>query len=187
MSERRSPEERLIERAKNGDLRAFEEVYKQYGRKLFGLCLRMCGNEADAEELMQEIFMNLLGKIKTFRGDAKFSTWLYRVGVNTCISHLRRRRIQQIPLDEELESSPVMGVNAPPLLQRESLKRALAELPAGYKSAVIMHDIQGFNHREIADVMGISIGASKSQLFKARRRLRELIEGSRTADGRVSG
>ena len=82
-------EEEVIERCKNGDLQAFEALFEQFGRRLYGLCLRMSGNSADAEDLMQEIFVLVLTKIKTFRGEAKFSTWLYRLAVNACISHLR--------------------------------------------------------------------------------------------------
>jgi RNA polymerase sigma-70 factor (ECF subfamily) len=169
-------EEKLIERCKSGDLRAFEEIYNSFGRKLYGLCLRMSGNEADAEELMQEVFVILLSKIKSFRGEAKFSTWLYRIGVNTCISHLRKKRIKQVSFDEEPERIDSLGTPAAPLAQRESLKRGIAGLPAGYRAAVIMHDIQGMNHNEIAEVLGITVGASKSQLFKARRKLRDFLE-----------
>jgi RNA polymerase sigma-70 factor (ECF subfamily) len=171
-------EEKLIERCKNGDLRAFEEIYNSYGRRLYGLCLRMSGNNADAEELMQEVFMILLAKIKSFRGEAKFSTWLYRIGVNTCISWLRKKRITQVSIDDTPELSETLGRPPAPLAQRETLKRGIAGLPAGYRAAVIMHDVQGMNHNEIAEVLGITVGASKSQLFKARRKLRDYLEGS---------
>ncbi|HUX08593.1 MAG TPA: sigma-70 family RNA polymerase sigma factor [Acidobacteriota bacterium] len=171
-------EEKLIERCKNGDLRAFEDLYKQYGRKLYGLCLRMSGNEADAEELMQEVFVILLSKIKSFRGDARFSTWLYRITVNTCISHLRKKKIKQVSLEDEPETSGALSVEPAPMAQHETLKHGIAGLPAGYRAAVIMHDVQGLNHNEIAEIMGISVGASKSQLFKARRKLRDYLNGT---------
>jgi RNA polymerase sigma-70 factor (ECF subfamily) len=169
-------EDRLIERCKAGDIRAFEDLYRKYGRRLYGLCLRMSGSREDAEELMQDVFVVLLGKIGSFRGDAKFSTWLYRIAVNVCISRLRKRRSDQVSIDDE-EGGP-LEIPAPssPVIQRALLKRAIANLPAGYRAVVIMHDIQGFNHKEIAGIMGISVGASKSQLFKARRRLRRMIE-----------
>jgi len=178
-------EKKTIDRCKDGDLRAFEEIYRQYGRKLYGLCLRMSGNEADAEELMQEIFVILLKKIKTFRGEASFSTWLYRIGVNTCISHLRKGRIKSVPLPDEMDSSAAVGVAPPPMAQHEGLERAIAELPAGYRAAVIMHDVQGFNHKEIAAILGITEGASKSQLFKARRKLRGMIGSPFYSRGRA--
>ena len=171
-------EEKLIERCKHGDVRAFEDIYNKYGSKLYGMCLRMSGNEADAEELMQEVFVILLSKINAFRGDARFSTWLYRITVNTCISHLRKKKFKQVPLDDEIETSGSLSVAPAPMAHRESLKRGIAGLPAGYRAAVIMHDIQGLNHREIAEIMGISVGASKSQLFKARRKLRDYLNGA---------
>ncbi len=168
-------EEEVIERCKNGDLQAFEALFEQFGRRLYGLCLRMSGNSADAEDLMQEIFMLVLTKIKTFRGEAKFSTWLYRLAVNACISHLRKRRPGSISFDlGEFEAAEFSSAPEP-IVRRTALKRAIAELPVGYRTAVILHDIQGYKHTEIAAMRGISVGASKSQLFKARRALREVL------------
>lgn len=171
-------ETQIIQRCKDGDLHAFEEVFHRYGGKLFGLCLRMCGNRSDAEDMIQEIFVLLLNKIQAFRGESRFSTWLYRVAVNACISHLRRRRDAQVPLDDDLPEPVSRAADAPDAaVHRTALIRALGQLPEGYRAAVILHDIQGFNHEEIAGILGISVGASKSQLFKARRRMRELMTG----------
>lgn len=168
----------LIERCKGGDLHAFESLFEEFGKKLFGLCLRMSGDRHDAEDIIQEIFVILINKIKAFRGDSKFSTWLYRVAVNTCISFLRKKKAATVPLEDSIASRPELMVNPQPLVRREALKKAIAMLPDGYRTTVIMHDIQGYNHREIAEIMGISIGASKSQLFKARRKLREMISAA---------
>lgn len=167
-------ENEIVQRCKSGDLNAFEELFNRYGTKLFSLCLRMSGNREDAEDLMQEIFVILFKKIHAFRGDARFTTWMYRIAVNTCISHLRKKKGIMVSADVELEK-PKFAQNPAAVLQRTLLKKAIADLPPGYRSAVIMHDIQGFNHREIASILGISVGASKSQLFKARKKLREFM------------
>ena len=186
MGEQRARDTELVQRCKAGDVSAYEELYKLHGNKLFGLCLRMSGDRGEAEDLMQEIFVIVIKKIKAFRGDAKFSTWLYRVAVNTCISHLRKRKTPPVDIADH-ESNPAMSTRPDPLAQRAALKKAIAALPEGYRTAVIMHDIQGFNHKEIADILGITEGASKSQLFKARRKLREMIanpfESERAAEG----
>jgi len=174
MDEQKRMDNELVQRCKAGDVKAYEELYKLYGNKLFGLCLRMSGNRGEAEDLMQEIFVILIKKINAFRGDAKFSTWLYRVAVNTCISHLRKRKGTKVDIEDHV-TNPAMTTRPDPLAQRAALKKAISELPEGYRTAVVMHDIQGFNHKEIAEILGITEGASKSQLFKARRKLREMI------------
>lgn len=169
-------ERKIVHGCKNGDLRSFERVFELYGRKLFGLCFRMTGSYADAEDLMQEVFMTVLTKIKAFREEARFSTWLYRVAVNKCISHLRKNRQVFVSSENGDETIEELRVKQPPVLKRTALEGAIAELPHGYKTAVILHDIQGFNHKEIGEIMGITEGASKSQLFKARRKLRDILE-----------
>ena len=180
-------EQKLIAKCKDGDLAAFEAVFDSYGRKLFGLCLRMSGSHEDAEDLMQEIFMVLLTKIKGFRGESKFSTWLYRIAVNTCLNHIRKQKGIMVSLNPE-EERPEWGSSADsPSLQRTALKRAISSLPPGYRAAVILHDIQGFNHKEIAGILGISEGASKSQLFKARRKLRDYMKVSYARGPATSG
>lgn len=178
----------IIQRCKDGDLHAFEELYAKYSRKLYGLCLRMSGNQNDAEDYMQEIFIVLLKKIKAFRGESKFSTWLYRVAVNTCISQLRKRKGIMVAPESALDRKPAQLNVTPQVIHRTTLTRAIAQLPDGYRSAVILHDIQGFHHHEIGQILGISVGSSKSQLFKARRKLREILghpnqylQGARTA------
>lgn len=169
-------EHRVIERCKAGDLSAFEVLFERYGRKLYGLCLRMSGNQEDAEDLLQEVFVILLNKIKSFRGESKFSTWLYRVAVNTCLNHIRKRRDDVITLEGEQIPPLESNFDGDQAVKRAALRRAIVGLPPGYRAAVILHDIQGFNHKEIAEIMGISEGASKSQLFKARRKLRGMLK-----------
>lgn len=174
-------EAQTIQRCKNGDLEAFEAVFKQYGDKVFGLCYRMSGNRAEAEDLVQEIFIILIKKIKAFRGDAKFSTWLYRISVNFCISHLRKRKTRnEADVDFDVAARG-MEAKSDDALQRAALKKAIAGLPDGYRASLVLHDIQGYSHKEIAGMLGISEGGSKSQLFKARKKLREVV-GKWTAD-----
>jgi RNA polymerase sigma-70 factor (ECF subfamily) len=168
-------EAQLIQRCKDGDLHAFETLFKDYGDKVFGLCLRMCGNRQEAEDLVQEVFIIIIRKIKAFRGESKFSTWLYRITVNFCISYLRKQSRKKetnenFDVVASLKTAPTQD-----LVHRESLKKAIAQLPDGYRASVILHDIQGYNHREIANMLGITVGSSKSQLFKARRKLREYV------------
>lgn len=165
----------VIERCKSGDIHAFGTLFEEFGEKLFGLCLRMSGDRNDAEDIIQEIFVILIKKIRAFRGDAKFSTWLYRVAINTCISFLRKKKSITVSLEDVLASRSELAVKPQPVIQRELLKKAITLLPDGYRTTIVLHDIQGYNHREIAEIMGTSIGASKSQLFKARKKLKDLI------------
>jgi len=168
-------EAHIIQRCKNGDLDAFEQVYKRFGNKVFGLCLRMVKNRETAEDLVQEVFVLLLRKINTFRGDAKFGTWLYRIATNTCLSHLRKQNTRRESTDTYETAVQLQQAPEEDLAHRQALKSAIAELPEGYRASVVLHDIQGYTHNEIGEMLGITSGASKSQLFKARRKLREHV------------
>jgi len=148
--------------------------------------LRMVGNPAEAEDLTQEAFLQLFRKIHTFRGDAAFSTWLHRLSVNVVLMRLRKKTLPQTSLDEPADaddesSGPKRDVGAEdPLIEgsldRVRLERALVELPPGYRMVFLLHDVQGYEHNEIAKIMDCSIGNSKSQLHKARTRLREILQ-----------
>ena len=161
----------IIQRCKAGEMNAFEELFELYGHKLYSLCYRMSGSHENAEDLMQEIFVILVKRIKSFRGDAQFSTWLQRVGVNACIDFLRKNKIQHIALDETASYSKDIS-SAKKMEEHYGIKKALMALPDGYRSVVILHDIQGYKHAEIAKMRGTSEGSVKSQLFKARRKMR---------------
>jgi len=149
------------------------------------LCLRMVKNTAEAEDLAQEAFLQLFRKIATFRGESAFSTWLHRLAVNVVLMRLRKKTAIVSSLDEITEpddesSGPRRDFGGPDLrlagsIDRMNLQRAIEQLPAGYKSVFVLHDMQGYEHNEIAVIMGCSIGNSKSQLHKARMRLRELL------------
>ncbi len=175
---------KLVERAKKGDEAATEELYRLHSRRVYGLCIRMVANQAEAEDLTQDIFLQAFRKIHTFRGEATFSTWLYRLGVNTVLMHLRKKPHAEVSLDEISQSNGdvIRGIEPADktdhgqiMVSRLVLQRALEQLPPGFKRAVVMHDLEGYAHHEIARLTGRSVGSSKSQLHKARHRLRELL------------
>jgi len=199
-SEKRSEAEAIL-RARNGDRPAFEYLYWLHSRRVYALCLRMVGNTADAEDLTQEVFLLLLRKIDTFRGESAFSTWLHRLAVNLVLMRLRKKSppIDSIeaaldPEDETASPHPASMIGAPDLLlegsiDRLNLERCIERLPVGYRTIFVLHDVQGYEHHEIAGILGRSVGVSKSQLHKARTRLRELlheVQREKTRDERMA-
>ncbi len=180
-------EAEAIERAKLGDAEAFESLYHLHKRRVYSLCLRMTANTAEAEDLTQEAFLQLFRKIGTFRGESAFSTWLHRMAVNVVLMHLRKKGLPVVPLEDTLETeeeSPRKepGAQDPVLagaVDRMQLRRAVEALPPGYRTIFVLHDVEGYEHNEIAGIVGCSIGNSKSQLHKARMKLRESLKTSR--------
>lgn len=180
-------EAEAIERAKQGDAAAFEVLYNLHKRRVYSLCLRMTTNTAEAEDLTQEAFLQLFRKIGTFRGESAFSTWLHRMAVNVVLMQLRKKGLQLVPLEDETEGeeeTPKKDYGAQDAvlagsIDRLQLKNAIDRLPPGYRSIFVLHDVEGFEHNEIAQMVGCSIGNSKSQLHKARMKLRELLKTSR--------
>lgn len=180
------PEAEAIRLAQRGDGAAFERLYQLHSRRVYALCLRMVGNTAEAEDLAQEAFLQLFRKIHTFRGESAFSTWLHRLAVNVVLMKLRRKSLPVTSLEEATEpdeesDGPRKDIGGPDLrlsgsIDRVNLERAIEQLPPGYKTVFVLHDVQGYEHNEIAEIMGCSIGNSKSQLHKARTRLRELLQ-----------
>jgi RNA polymerase sigma-70 factor, ECF subfamily len=178
-------EAEAIQRAKGGDRSVFEYLYRAHSRRVFALCLRMLGNTAEAEDLTQDAFLVLLRKIHTFRGESAFSTWLHRLTVNLVLMHLRKKSAatvsMELAVDPEGEiDSPSIDIGAPNLLlegsiDRINLERCIQRLPVGYRTIFVLHDIEGYEHREIAERLGRSVGDSKSQLHKARTRMREQL------------
>jgi RNA polymerase sigma-70 factor (ECF subfamily) len=179
------PEAEAIRRAQQGDAAAFERIYQLHNRRVYSLCLRMVGNTAEAEDLTQEAFLQLFRKISTFRGESAFSTWLHRLAVNVVLMRLRKKTgtessLEEVTEPDEESGGPRKDFGAPDIklsgsIDRVNLKRAVDQLPAGYKAIFVLHDVQGYEHNEIAEILGCSIGNSKSQLHKARMRLRELL------------
>lgn len=179
-------ESEAITRAQQGDGAAFESLYKAHCKHVYCLCLRMLKNAAEAEDLTQQVFLQLFRKIGTFRGDSAFSTWLHRISVNAVLMHLRRKPqadSQIESLDDTraggVDSDQLSGVGtvAPRVIDSLNLKRAIRRLPDGYKRFFLMHDVMGYRHAEIAALLGCSTGCSKSQLHKARKSLRRLLQG----------
>ena len=177
-----STEKQTIRLAQMGDAAAFERIFRKYGRRVYALCLRMVRNTTEAEDLTQETFLQLFRKIHTFRGESVFSTWLHRVSVNVVLMRLRRKNLTEVPLESSSEEEDPykteIGAPDPVLsgaIDRINLDRAIDELPPGYRRAFMLHDVEGYEHEEIAQILGCSVGNSKSQLHKARMRLRDLL------------
>ena len=177
-----------IERAKQGDAIAFQELYDRHKRRVYSLCLRMTANTAEAEDLTQEAFLQLYRKIATFRGESAFSTWLHRLSVNVVLMHLRKKSLPVVSLEESTqageEDTPKKDFGAEDLalagsIDRLQLRKAVDDLPPGYRTIFVLHDIEGYEHNEIAAIVGCSIGNSKSQLHKARMKLRDLLKTNR--------
>jgi RNA polymerase sigma-70 factor (ECF subfamily) len=191
------PEAEAIRLAQQGDERGFERIYRLHSQRIYALCLRMMrGNAAEAEDLTQESFMQLFRKIGTFRGEAAFSTWLHRLAFNIVLMRLRRHSYQAVSLDETPEPGEdpkqtrreigSRDLRLAGSVDRLDLERALAQLPSGYKEIFILHDVEGYEHHEIASIRGCSLGNSKSQLHKARTRLRQLLQpGGGERDQRI--
>ena len=173
----------LARAAGEGDMTAFEELYQRHNRRVYSVCLRMTHNVSEAEDLTQEAFIQLFRKIGSFRGDSAFTTWLHRLTVNQVLMHFRKRSVKLERTTEEGET-PVQIVqgsenpNKMPVLDRISLDRAIAKLPPGYRSVFVLHDVEGHEHEDIARILGVAVGTSKSQLHKARMKLRRLLKSS---------
>ena len=175
----------LAERICAGDLAAFEELYRVHSGRLYSVACRMLGNPADAEDLLQEIFLAAHRKLVSFRGESALGTWLYRLGTNLCLDHLRSRAARTNQLTGALDDEPALpdassGRLADRTVTKMDLERALAQLPEGCRAAFVLHDVEGLEHREVAEVLGIAEGTSKSQVHKARLRLRALLSAPRT-------
>ena len=170
----------LCQLAASGSLAAFEIIYQRYHRRTYSLTMRMTNNTSEAEDLTQEVFIQLFRKAGSFRGDSAFSTWLHRLTVNQVLMHFRRRSVknEKVSDDGEMPEQTVHGTANPnkmPVVDRIALKNAIGELPNGYRNVFILHDVEGYEHEEVARMMGISVGTSKSQLHKARLKLRGLL------------
>jgi RNA polymerase sigma-70 factor (ECF subfamily) len=168
-------EANLIERCRRHEPGAFEQLYREHAARVYNLACRLSGSLTDGEDLAQEVFIQVYRKLDSFRGDSALGTWIYRLATNLCLDHLRRRRVAGRdlgPLDETVRP-PASG---PPLrADAMDLERAITRLPAGYRAAFVLHDVEGFNHHEISGILGIAEGTSKSQVHKARLKLREYL------------
>jgi RNA polymerase sigma-70 factor (ECF subfamily) len=158
----------------------FEDLYRKHYRRVYSICLRMTGNIAEAEDLTQEVFIQLHRKIGSFRGEAAFTTWLHRLTVNQVLMHFRKRSVRsELTTDDgEMPDSidpETINPESMPIVDRIALESAIAQLPPGYRTVFVLHDVEGYEHEEIAKMLGCSAGTSKSQLHKGRLKLRRLL------------
>ena len=167
--------------AANGDLAAFERIYQTYYRVVYSRCLRMTRSISEAEDLTQDVFIQVFRKLKTFRGESSFSTWLHRLTVNAVLMHFRKPRLkyEQTSLDDSAPDQYVSGnesYNKLSIVDRIALNEAIRQLSPGYRAVLILHDVEGYEHGEISEILGCAVGTSKSQLHKARMKLRRLLQ-----------
>jgi len=183
-TKRPESERSLVQRAQKGDEQAFAALFQSHKKRVYSVCLLMTKDIAEAEDLTQEAFLQVFRSVSSFRGDSAFSTWLYRVAVNTVLMKLRRRKSPPIvSLDEPVSpESPSLrrdvGRVDPRLngtIDRITLRRAMQELPEGCREIFVLHEVQGYQHHEIAEMLDCSVGNSKSQLHKAKMKMRDLL------------
>jgi len=187
-------EAEVIRKAQAGDAACFEALYNHHKRRIFSLCLRMTNNYAQAEDFMQEAFLQLYRKIASFRGESAFSTWLHRLSVNIILMHWRKKGLNEVSLEETLdphsEDGPKKDIgkrddSLHSSIDRMTLENAISNLAPGYRIIFLLHDVEGYEHNEIAEMLGCSIGNSKSQLHKARMKLRSLLPRAGTKNVNV--
>ena len=182
--------DQYVQLAAQGDIAAFEEIYRSHHRRVFNQCLRMTRNVSEAEDLTQDVFLQLYRKLKTFRGESAFTTWLHRLTMNVVLMHFRKtavrpdQRSDRIPEQLELASRGA-GSESSVILNRIYLDEALQQLSPGYRAVLILHDVEGYEHNQIGEILGCAVGTSKSQLHKARKKLRRLLKKRATQGARV--
>ncbi|HEV8431121.1 MAG TPA: RNA polymerase sigma factor [Pyrinomonadaceae bacterium] len=180
--------DRNVQLAAAGDMAAFEQVYQTYHRRVYAHCLRMTRSVAEAEDLTQEVFIQLYRKLKTFRGDSLFTTWLHRLTTNAVLMHFRKvaARLERTTDDDGETLNEFAGgtLNNGSLIDRIALDEAIRQLSPGYRAVFILHDIEGYEHHQISKILGCAVGTSKSQLHKARMKLRRLLRPRKSAPSR---
>ena len=177
----------VIKRAQKGDADAFAALFHAHKARIYSVCLRMTNNATEAEDLAQDAFLQVFRKIATFRGASAFSTWLHRVAVNTVLMHFRKKSLNQVSLEEPYNDSDGAHIRREygakdyrlaGCVDRVTLACAIKELPRGYRTIFLLHEVQGYDHQEIAEMLGCCAGTSKSQLHKAKLRIRERLARS---------
>src|SRR5215210_1406115 len=177
----RASDYELAQRAAAGDMQAFDELFRLHRRLVYGLSLRMTQDAAEAEDITQEVFVLLFRKVGGFRGEANFTTWLHRLTVNQVLMRFRKNKARREDALEDEDGQPhepapaSAAPKASQLVDRISLENAIAKLPPGYRAAFILHDVEGYEHEEVARILGCAVGTSKSQLHKARTKLRKIL------------
>jgi RNA polymerase sigma-70 factor, ECF subfamily len=167
----------LVALCQAGDVDAFEALYRQHSARLYSLACRMAGSPEEGEDLLQEIFLQVHKKLGSFRGDAALGTWLYRLAMNHCLDFVRSRQARMNLVTDALDvdGAPEHAARRETPVARLDLERAVQRLPDGYRAAFVLHDVEGLDHKQIADMLGISEGTSRSQVFKARMKLRQML------------
>lgn len=178
----RAEEQDLVARCRKGDWGAFETIYRRHSTSLYNLAYRMVGNPTDAEDLLQEVFLLVYNKLESFQGQAALGTWLYRIATNRCLDHLRSRAKRNQSKTDSLDQGYERADVATPketTTERMDLDRCIAKLPDSYRAAFLLYDVQGFEHREVANILGVAEGTSKSLVHKARLKIRECLGQTR--------
>jgi RNA polymerase sigma-70 factor (ECF subfamily) len=171
----RAQDDELVARCRKGDLSAFEAIYRRHSTSLFNLAYRMVGNASDAEDLLQEIFLLAYNKLPSYQGQAALGTWLYRVATNRCLDHLRSRAARNQAVTESLDGRerPLSSAPVESTPERLDLEQSVGRLPDSYRAAFLLYDVEGFDHKEVAAILGVAEGTSKSLVHKARLKIRE--------------
>jgi RNA polymerase sigma-70 factor (ECF subfamily) len=164
----------IVQLAANGDAAAFEELYRRHYRRVYSLCFRLTYSASDAEDLTQNVFIQLFRKLNTFRGASSFTTWLHRLTVNEVLMHFRKTTVRRERTTED-DTTPTQIVRMS-VVDRIALDEAIRQLSPGYRAVLILHDVEGYEHEEIGKILGCAVGTSKSQLHKARMKLRRLLK-----------
>ena len=164
-------------RCQAGDVDAFEKLYREHSGRIYALATRMAGSPEEGEDLLQEIFLQAFRKMGTFKGDSAIGTWLYRLALNHCLDFVRSKQAKMGKVTETLDADgsfePAARLESP--ITRIDLERALAKLPPGCREVFVLHDVEGFDHKEVGQMLGIAEGTSKSQIFRARLKLRAML------------
>lgn len=179
VSDVRATDLALVARCRDGDMDAFEQLYRDHATRLYNLAYRMAGSADAAEDLVQEMFLLAHRKLDTFKGESSLGTWLYRLGVNLCVDYLRSRQHRMDQTTDSLDAGdvPPAATTKELTVTRIDLERAIAQLPESYRTAFVLHDVEGFGHNEIGRMLGIAEGTSKSLVHKARMKLRQWLAG----------
>jgi RNA polymerase sigma-70 factor (ECF subfamily) len=171
----------LVDRCRRGEAEAFEELYRLHASRVYNLACRFSGSLVEGEDLLQDVFVQVFKKLHTFKGEAALGTWLYRLATNVCLDYVRSREGRARQITDQIADEPALPARRdtrPMRADRIDLERAIAALPLGYRAAFVLHDVEGFEHHEVAEMLGIAEGTSKSQVHKARLRIREYLAGA---------
>jgi RNA polymerase sigma-70 factor (ECF subfamily) len=180
MTQYHNSHEQVILRCKRGDRKAQYEIYKLYAKAMYNICLRITGNSLEAEDVLQEAFLIVFEKIESYRNEAAFGAWLKRIVINAALNQVRKRKLQFLEIEEsddyEDDSYQEAGIAEETSYQAEQIRKAIAQLPDGFRIVFSLYLLEGYDHQEIAEIMGISVSTSKSQYNRAKKKLQEILK-----------